>query len=86
MEATEKQQKANEFLASIYAKAWEDEDFKRDLVNNPITALNKFTGRVANFPEDKKLEVSDQTNPDHIYLNIPVKPDVENIELTESQL
>lgn len=86
MELAEQHQKAQLFLASIYKKAWKDEDFKKDLINNPIETLNKFTGKIANFPEDKKVEVQDQTNPNHVYLNIPVKPSMDDIELTEEQL
>jgi hypothetical protein len=86
MDLTEQQQKANEFLASIYKKAWEDEDFKRDLVNNPIETLNKFTGKKANISIDKNVIIEDQTNPNHVYLNIPAKPSLEDVELTEDQL
>ncbi|MGH1387229.1 hypothetical protein [Kordia sp.] len=84
MESTE--QKANEFLASIYKKAWEDEVFKRDLVKNPIETLNKFTGKKANISIDKSVIVEDQTNPNHVYINIPPKPSMEDVELTEDQL
>ncbi|MGH1387228.1 NHLP leader peptide family RiPP precursor [Kordia sp.] len=86
MESTKKQQIANEFLTRVYTKAWEDEDFKRDLVNNPNVALSKFTGKAANFAEEKKVIVMDQTNPDHIYINIPAKPNMDDVELSEDQL
>ena len=86
MKLTEQQQKAQEFLASIYTKAWEDESFKQNLINKPIDTLNKFTGKVVDFPKDKKLMVQDQTNPNHIYINIPAKPNFEDVELNEEQL
>jgi len=86
MKLTEQQQKAQEFLSSIYTKAWEDKTFKQELVDNPIEALNKFTGKVANFPEDKQVVVQDQTNPNNIYINIPVKPNLDDVELSEEQL
>ncbi|WP_298511847.1 NHLP leader peptide family RiPP precursor [uncultured Kordia sp.] len=87
MESTEQQEKANEFLASIYKKAWEDEGFKRNLISNPIETLNKFTGKKANISIDKNVMVEDQTNPNHVYINIPAKPaGMEDVELTEDQL
>ena len=86
MKLTEKQQKLQEFLSSIYKKVWEDEKFKQELIANPIATLNVFTGKEASFPNDKKLVVEDQTNPNYIYLNIPKKPNLEDIELNEEQL
>ena len=86
MKLTEKQQKLQEFLSSIYKKVWEDEKFKQELIANPIATLNVFTDKEASFPEDKKLVVEDQTNLNYIYLNIPKKPNLEDIELNEEQL
>ncbi len=86
MKLTKEQQKAQEFLASIYTKALGDKEFKQSLISNPIETLNTFTGKVANFPKDKKVLVQDQTNPNHIYLNIPAKPNLEDMELNEEQL
>ena len=84
MKLTE-QQKAQEFLVSIYKKAWKDNTFKRSLINNPIETLNEFTGKVANFPEEKKIMVQDQTNPNHFYINIPTKPNLEDMEMDDKQ-
>ena len=86
MTQTKEQQKGQEFLTSIYKKSWEDPIFKEDLINKPIETLNTFTGRIANFPVDKKMVVEDQTNPNHIYLNIPAKPYLDDVELNEEQL
>jgi len=86
MELTEQQKKAQLFLVSIYKKAWKDEKFKEDLINHPIKTLNKFTGKKANIAANKNVIVEDQTNPNHVYLNIPPKPKMEATELTEDQL
>ena len=86
MKFTEQQQKAQAFLTSIYTKSWEDKFFKQNLIDSPIQTLNKFTGKVVNFPEDKKVIVQDQTNPNHIYINIPAKPNLEDMELNEEQM
>lgn len=82
-----RQHKADFFLKSIYKKAWTDKSFLRKLVKNPIQTLNSFTGKKGALPNGKVLIVEDQTNPDHIYLNIPVKPmNSDNTELNEDQL
>lgn len=81
------QQKADFFLKSIYKKAWKDKTFLRKLVKHPIQTLNSFTGKKGTLPTGKVLIVEDQTNPDHIYLNIPVKPiHAYDIELNDDQL
>jgi hypothetical protein len=80
------QQKAQEFLVKIYTEAWRDESFKKSLINYPIETLNKFTRKIANLPKDKVLIVEDQSNPNHIYINIPAKPNFEDMELNDKQL
>lgn len=86
MEITE-QQKAQYFLTSIYQKAWRDSVFKKNLIKNPLQTLNKFTGKEGEIPDGKVLVVEDQTNPNHIYLNIPAKPNnYQNTELSDTQL
>ena len=86
MELNEKQKKAQEFLQNIITEAWENETFKQELINSPVETLNAFTGKTANLPNDKKLVVVDQTNPNYIYLNIPSKPNLDDMELNDEQL
>lgn len=86
MQLSEQKEKAQEFLYKIYKKAWEDTRFKENLIRNPVDTLNKFTGKKADLPKDKTVLVVDQTNPNHIYINIPAKPNLEDIELSEEQL
>lgn len=85
MKLTE-QQKAHEFLMRIYSRAWQDSSFKKSLIDSPTETLNKFTGKIANLPKDKVVIVEDQTNPNYIYINIPAKPDAEDVELNKEQL
>ncbi|MEM6718293.1 MAG: TOMM propeptide domain-containing protein [Bacteroidota bacterium] len=86
MEFTE-QQKADFFLKSIYKKAWKDKTFLRKLVKNPIQTLNSFTGKKGALPTGKVLIVEDQTNPNHIYLNLPAKPvNTTDVELSDEHL
>ena len=41
--------------AEIVQKAWEDADFKKELVSNPVETIEKLTGKKLNLPEGKKL-------------------------------
>lgn len=86
MELSEQHQKAQEFLYKVYKKAWEDASFKEKLISNPVDTLNEFTGKKADLPNDKTIVAVDQTNPNHIYINIPAKPHLEDVELSENQL
>jgi hypothetical protein len=86
MELSQKEKEGQEFLLSIYRKFWEDADFRVEFKEDPIKALNKFTGIEAKLPEDKMVVVEDQTNPNHVYLNIPPQPNIDDIELNDDQL
>lgn len=71
--------------AEIVQKAWEDADFKKELVANPVVAIEKLTGKKMTLPEGETLIVRDQTDESIVYINIPEKPEVD-AELTEDQL
>lgn len=82
MELTQ-EQKLN---AQVIQKAWEDAQFKNELMANPVEAMEKLTGNKINLPEGQKLVVIDQTDASTVYFNIPRKIDINNLELTEEQL
>ncbi|MDR6158247.1 hypothetical protein QF023_001763 [Chryseobacterium sp. SLBN-27] len=83
MEITQEQKT----YAEIVQKAWEDAEFKKELVNNPVAAIEKFTGKKLNLPEGKKLVVRDQTDESAFYINIPAQPkNSADAELSEEQL
>lgn len=82
MEITKKQ----ELRAQIVQKAWEDADFKRELVANPTAAMEALTGHRFEVPEGQKLVVVDQTDESTIYFNIPRQVNIDSLELTEEQL
>ncbi len=71
-------------LQTVVNKAWDDASFKTELVADPVSAIESATG--LNVPGDVKIVVNDQTDEDVIYLNIPPKPDFDNMELTDEQL
>ena len=70
----------------VVQESWENESFKQELMDNPLAAIEKLTGERLIVPEGKTLVVKDQTNEDTVYLNIPAKPNMENVELNEKQL
>lgn len=81
MEFTQEQQ----LYAEIVQKAWEDEAFKKELVANPVKAIENLTGHKLDIPEGKTLVVRDQTAEDTVYINIPAKQEAD-VELNEEQL
>ncbi len=81
MEFTQEQK----LYAEIVQKAWEDANFKKELVANPVATIEKFTGKKMNLPEGKTFVVRDQTDESTVYINIPAKAEVD-AELNEEQL
>ena len=69
----------------IVTRAWEDVNFKNELLSKPLETVEKINKCGLNF-EDKKIIVEDQSDSNKIYLNIPQKIDFENLELSEEQL
>lgn len=84
MEFTQEQKS----YAEIVQKAWDDDDFKKELTANPISAIEKLLGKKINVPEGKTLVVRDQTDESTIFINIPAQPQntVVDVELNEEQL
>lgn len=86
MELKKQEQKSEELFHTIVTKAWENEDFKQELIANPKEAIIKATGSSVKLPEGKTLIVEDQTDENTLFLNIPVEPNIEDMELSEGQL
>lgn len=82
METTQEQQ----LNAQVIQKAWEDDQFKNELMENPVQTMERLTGQKISLPEGKKLVVIDQSDDSKVYFNIPKKVDVNSLELTEEQL
>lgn len=82
MEITQ-EQKLN---AQVVQEAWDDAQFKSELMANPVETMEKLTGHRVSLPEGQKLVVIDQSDESTVYFNIPRKIDVNAIELTEEQL
>jgi hypothetical protein len=80
------QKKEEEVLRLVISKAWEDVNFRKSLITDPIKAIESLTGAKVVLPEGKTLVVNDQTDSSKVYVNIPAEPNIEDIELTENQL
>lgn len=82
MEINEKQK----LFDAVIQKAWEDAAFKAQLIANPVKTLEEFLGQAITPPEGKRIAFVDQSDPKTLFINIPEKPDIENMELDETQL
>lgn len=80
------QEKAANLLSALSQKAWEDSAFKNQLVVNPVETIEQYIGKKIPGLYDKKVIVDDQTDSSVIYLNIPQRLDLNNLELTEEDL
>lgn len=80
------EQRKQEIIEAVISKAWEDANFRKELMGEPIKAIEKLTGVRVVLPEGKTLVITDQTDKSKIYVNIPTEPEVENMELSEEQL
>lgn len=79
--------KEQELFAQVVNKAWDDADFKRELIANPKAAIEKVTGEVMTIPEGCKIVVRDQSDESTVFINIPASKELDvNVELSDSQL
>ncbi|WP_299674860.1 NHLP leader peptide family RiPP precursor [uncultured Dokdonia sp.] len=79
-------ERGQKIVEKLIQKAWEDASFKEQLVNNPKATIENLIGQKTSFGENKTLVVEDQTDSSKIYLNIPAKVNLNDLELSEDQL
>jgi hypothetical protein len=74
-----------ELEAQIVAKAWQDENFKQELLSNPKAVLEREMGQKS--PADFELTVVEETS-NHMYIVLPMKPSniKDSQELSEEAL
>lgn len=80
----EQQMQGAELIRTLAQKAWESSTFKEQLINSPISTIEAITGQP--MLPNTKIVVDDQTDASIIYLNIPRKLDIGELELTDEQL
>ncbi len=78
--------KEQELLQTMIRMSWKDEAFKNELITNPIKTIESIIGKPLNLAEGKSIEVQDQTDESTIYINIPAKLYLDDVELNEEQL
>lgn len=73
-------------LKETISESWRSKYFLDSLQKNPEKAIKEKFGVHLRLPENKTLIVNDQTNPKKYYLNLPIKPELEELDLTDEQL
>lgn len=86
MYTIEQQEKGVNLVQTLAQKAWENAEFKKQLIDNPVATIQEVTGKDLSDLKEKKIVVVDQTDEDIVYINIPAKPRLDELELTEEQL
>ena len=84
---TKEQKQGEELLKNLIQKAWDNPEFKNQLVTNPKETISKEIGKEFELPNGRQLIVEDQTDSDKIFLNIPPQQlSLDDFELTDEQL
>lgn len=78
--------KGQELYLDLVHKAWESASFKEELIKNPKACIENLTGKKFGGPEGVRIVVDDQSDASCIYLNIPQKGEIEDMELSEDSL
>ncbi len=82
MEYTQEQK----LYGEIVQKAWDDAQFKAELLADPIKTIEGVVGKKMSLPAGKTLVVRDQSDESTVFINIPAMPNTEDVELNEDQL
>ena len=84
MEITKEQR----ILTSVIQKAWDDNEFKNQLLtsDNPRAIIEAAAGESFDLPANVQVRVADQSDSNFAYLNIPPRPNYDEMELSDEQL
>ncbi len=84
---TKEQKQGEELLKTLIQKAWNNPEFKNQLVTNPKETISKEIGKKFELPNGRQIIVEDQTDNNKIFLNIPPQQfNLDDFELTDEQL
>lgn len=72
------------FYSKIIERAWDDPNFKENLLENPKVAITKLFGTEFNLPKGIILKVRDQSDGNIAYINIP--RNINEMELSDQEL
>ena len=84
MAFTENQTK--DIIAFALTKAWEDDNFKKELLASPIDTIENLTGSRLNFKESIENQVVEPTKSEDFNLYMPSNVATSDLELTEEEL
>ena len=79
--------KAEKLKKDLIEKSWADTKYKNELVKNPKKLINEIAEEKLNL--DVKIIVEDQTDSSYLYLNIPQRSSLSNLDdlkLSDEQL
>lgn len=86
MKTSRKFSSGQELNDSLVNEALNNVEFKKQLVDNPRETINEYANGEFFIPEEMKVVVYDQSDSDFIYLNIPPKIDIDDVELSTEEL
>ena len=78
-------EQSSEIYNALISEALVNTTFKKELLESPKTAIERFVGQGFTFPQGIRILVEDQSDENLIYFNIP-KCQSDSLELTEEQL
>lgn len=79
--------KNTEILEQVIHECWNNSSFMDKLKSDPVNSIEELTGHKIELPIGaENILIVDQTDPDKIYVNIPIEPKLENMELTENEM
>ncbi|TWI03216.1 putative ribosomally synthesized peptide [Flavobacterium tiangeerense] len=84
MITSEKLKKGVDLINQVVKKTIESPTYKKELLDNPHLAIESLYGKT--ISKEMNIVVEEQSNPNYIYFNIPVKPNINEVELTDEQL
>ncbi|WP_367393037.1 NHLP leader peptide family RiPP precursor [Lewinella sp. LCG006] len=77
---------AQYLMQDLITRSHQSEEFKKELISNPETTIEKVVGAEMRIPAGSRIIVEDQSNTDVLYLNIPRQVELDEVELTDEQL
>lgn len=87
MNFTENQSNNNYLYSELISQSWKDDLFKKSLISDPVQTIENFIEKPIYLTNGKqKIVVEDQGDSNVVYLNIPARPEFDELELTEVQL
>jgi len=79
-------EQGNKAITRIINECHQNDEFKTQLISDPVATMEKFLGTEMKLPKGKEFVVVDQTDPEFYHINIPQQVSKDNWELSEQDL